>query len=459
MKRIRRQLAGLLIGSLLLAIFGNVAVAQNRRGAQTPDLVIVNMADTHSAYDAYPRLVTMAKRLRAEYDEASLVFALNGDLFELGNAVAQRSAGEADWEFLRRLGTLAPVVVNMGNHEFDFVSPKQFIETARHHDITVLGTIRDAESGELLAPEFTDIMVGDQRVRIVGVATNQMNTYPASVREALSIPDPTEWSRDSLPRIAAAADHTIILSHAGLPADKAILPNAPENVLFAVGGHDHLTFRQQFHGIPYMHNGFRGELVNVTEVYLEEDTPTLVYRNIETRSVEQPDQRMAALIEEMRDRHLTAEDLAPVGTVPRDMTVREAALWSVKTVRDAMGADAAFLNHTSFGSGLQEGALPKYRFDQFMRFDNDVMVATVDAETLRTIMARSNQHEIRDLAKRSGDFLYASDLEIQDGREYRIATSSWVALDFNQERYLGTTVTFDKVEGVTTKGILTDAMQ
>ena len=123
------------------------------------------------------------------------------------------------------------------------------------------------------------------------------------------------------------------------------------------------------------------------------------------------------------------------------MTVREAALWSVEAVRDAVGADAAFLNHTSFGSGLNAGPLAKYRFD------NDVMVATVDARTLRSIMARSNQHKMRDLAERSGDLLYANALDIQDGREYRIATSSWVALDFEQ------------VEGVTTKGILTDTMQ
>jgi hypothetical protein len=37
-----------------------------------------------------------------------------------------------------------------------------------------------------------------------------------------------------------------------------------------------------------------------------------------------------------------------------------------------------------------------------------------------------------------------------------IVTSSWVALDFNQQRYLGTETSFEQVEGVTTKGILTE---
>jgi 2',3'-cyclic-nucleotide 2'-phosphodiesterase (5'-nucleotidase family) len=52
------------------------------------------------------------------------------------------------------------------------------------------------------------------------------------------------WSpwRSSLRRVAAGADHSIVLSHAGLPADKSMSPYAPDNALFAVGGHDHLTW-------------------------------------------------------------------------------------------------------------------------------------------------------------------------------------------------------------------------
>jgi redox-sensitive bicupin YhaK (pirin superfamily) len=93
-----------------------------------------------------------------------------------------------------------------------------------------------------------------------------------------------------------------------------------------------------------------------------------------------------------------------------------------------------------------------------MRFDNDVMRAEVDAATLRTILGRSNQHTATPVEERTGDFLYASDIEVEDGESYEIVTSSWVALDFNQQRYLGTEISFEQVEGVTTKGILTEEM-
>lgn len=39
-----------------------------------------------------------------------------------------------------------------------------------------------------------------------------------------------------------------------------------------------------------------------------------------------------------------------------------------------------------------------------------------------------------------------------------IVTSSWMALDFNQEGYLGTSVEFEQISDITTKGILVAAM-
>jgi hypothetical protein len=51
---------------------------------ETPELVAVNMADTHSAYDAYPRILTAVERLSGQYAGRNMVFLFNGDLFELG---------------------------------------------------------------------------------------------------------------------------------------------------------------------------------------------------------------------------------------------------------------------------------------------------------------------------------------------------------------------------------------
>ncbi|MFW5729524.1 MAG: metallophosphoesterase [Spirochaetota bacterium] len=442
---------------ILAALTPLGAVAEGQSERESPELVAVNMADTHSAYDAYPRILTAVDRLSKQYAGQNLVFLFNGDLFELGNAAALKSEGEADWEFLRRLREYGPVVINIGNHEFDFVPPEEFIETALRYDITVIGNIADA-SGRAPAPSAIDLAAGGATVRVVGVATNAMNTYPEPYRETLKIPDPVDWTADSYAELVQGADYSILLSHAGLLADRDMLATLPANTLFAVGGHDHLVLQEEINGIPYMHNGFRGELVAVTEVYLSGTTPRLATHTIRVPDIDTADPAMTRTIEAVRTEYLDAEDTAVVATVPRDMTVLEAAMWSVEAVRDAVGADVAFLNHSSFGSGLSEGPLPKYRFDQFMRFDNDVMRAEVDASTLRSILERSNQHTATAFEERTGDFLYASEIDVEDGETYEIVTSSWVALDFNQERYLGTEISFEQVEGVTTKGILTDAL-
>ena len=431
--------------------------AEGQWERSAPELVVVNMADTHSAYDAYPRILTAAERLADQYSGQNVVFLFNGDLFEVGNAAASKSEGEADWEFLSRLREHGPVIINIGNHESDFMTPGEFVDTAREHDLTVIGNITDAD-GRPLAPATTDLSVHSTVVRVVGVATNQMNTYPEPYRETIEIPDPVEWTQNNYDRLVGDADYSILLSHAGLTSDRELLADVPASTLFAVGGHDHLVLREEVEGVTYMHNGFRGERINVTEVYLGGSTPRLVFRRVLTADVAEPDARMADTIERVRTEHLDEADTAIVGVVPENMSVLDAAMWSVETVRDAVEADAAFLNHTSFGSGLPEGPLPAYRFDQFMRFDNDVMRAEVDADTLRTILARSNQHTNTPVGERTGDFLYASDIEVAEGETYDIVTSSWVALDFNQQRYLGTEISFEQVEGVTTKGILTEAM-
>lgn len=452
---VRLMAALVLVAGLFLAPAAVHGEGQRERSA--PELVVVNMADTHSAYDAYPRILTAVDRLAGQHSGQNVVFLFNGDLFELGNAAALKSEGEADWEFLSRLREYGPVIINIGNHEFDFVTPQEFVDTAIVHDLTVIGNVANAE-GQLLAPATTDLSVNNEVVRVVGVATNQMNTYPEPYRETIEIPAPVEWTQNNYDRLVRDADYSILLSHAGLTADREMLATVPQDTLFAVGGHDHLVLREEVEGVTYMHNGFRGERINVTEVYLRGSEPRLVFRRVLTADVARADAQMADTIERVRNEHLDEADTAVVGVVPEDMTVLEAAMWSVETVRDAVGADVAFLNHTSFGSGLSEGPLPKYRFDQFMRFDNDVMRAEVDADTLRTILARSNQHTDTPVAERTGDFLYASDIEVQDRETYEIVTSSWVALDFNQQRYLGTEIEFEQVEGVTTKGILTEAM-
>jgi hypothetical protein len=95
------------------------------------------------------------------------------------------------------------------------------------------------------------------------------------------------------------------------------------------------------------------------------------------------------------------------------------------------------------------------------------MVTEVDGATLRTILATANQpvgsydalFEDVNLDALTGDFVYATEVNVDDDATYRMVTSSWVALPFNQLGYLGVEgLTFETLPDVTTKGILLDAL-
>lgn len=425
--------------------------------AASQDLLLVHLADTHSAYDAYPRIVTAVKEIVAASPGVPVYVLFNGDIFELGNTVASRNAGELDWQFLWHLDSIAPVIVNIGNHEFDFMTfPEQFRTQAASRGIELIGGVASASSGAL-QPAYTTLPVADTHVTIVGLATNQMNTYPAAIRDFLLIEPPL----DQMLALPDDLENLIVLSHAGVSDDVLVLSELDAaNTILVVGAHDHLVIDTVFSGIPYQHNGFRGEFLRVTELTRAGDGWELSSRRVDIAADIAPDARLAKDIAFTRLDLLEGTDLLPVGTVPASLTVREAADWAVEALRAAVDADVALLNHTSFGSSLEQGPLSRYRFDEFIRFDNDVMVIDVDADTLATILSRANLDEDTPLEARVGDFVYATPVTVEPGRTYRLVTSSWVALDFNQPLFLGVDgLVFEHLEGVTTKGIIAAALR
>ncbi len=451
----------ILIFFLLLIFSVGILFAQGikEEGLKNPEIIILNMADTHSAYDVYPSLLETTKNIKENNPESKLLILMNGDLLEKGSIVAKKSEGLIDNEFIKRLGNYGQVIINLGNHEFDLTGPKKFIDSCRDVNANVIGNV--VVGGMYKVPEYFDIKVKDKVFRIVGIGTNQKNTYPKDLRNNLILKDPKDYINNNYEKFSQGADYLIILSHAGLKADLEILDiiKVKENILFMVGGHDHINVKENIGDIPYMHNGFKGENLNITKIYLKDDENIITFRNILTKNLKDKDFDFEKYIKEVEKQYLTTQDLEIIGKVKKDMSMEESALWATKTLRDKVGADVAFLNHTSFGTGLKKGVLPRYLFDQFMRFDNKVMVAEVSPDTLRKILSISNQQNFENVYDRSGDFLYTNGIEVEDGRSYTIVTSSWVALDFNQKRYFGTNIEFKQVPDVTTKNILIEAMQ
>lgn len=423
------------------------------------DLIIVNIADLHSAYDDYPRLLKGVQDLAVRHGKDCVVTLINGDLFEFGNVVARRASGEADWLLLQQLQKYSRVILNLGNHEFDFQSPAEFIKQAEDTGIQVIGNIITAD-GTYLAPPGIEIKFADTSVRIIGLATNSIHTYPPDYRDTLTVPDPATWFSENITRMTRPSSHIIVASHAGVHDDYRILEQIrPEHaVLFMVGGHNHLLLRETVNGVDYHQNGLKGERISIAELRVINAGIDVDLRVINVEALQGQDDFIADEIDRLRGQYLGEDELETVGHIAKDMSLPEAALWAVDALREGSGADLAVLNHTSFGSGLSAGELKRHRFDEFIRFDNDLMVAQIDGETLEPILARANQHRLKSIEKRSGDFLYANEIEIDPERTYRLATSAWIADPENQLRYLGVQLPFDELPDTTTKGLLMEAL-
>ena len=240
----------------LLHFAAAAAVAPGLAGLKARPVIgrVLAVSDLHSAYERTPYLLAAFEH-EIRSHPVPHVIAINGDIFEQGNVVAQRSDGAVDWAFLAALPALAPTVVNLGNHDNDLTPDlADVVARMKGLGLHVVSTISDTRTGAGYASPTATLPFGDHRLRVVGMATNSMNTYPKASRDQLSIPAAADWARANLSDSLSGADKVMVMSHAGVVADRDILPLLPEGALM-VGGHDHLLFQHRQGASAYVHTG------------------------------------------------------------------------------------------------------------------------------------------------------------------------------------------------------------
>lgn len=445
---ISRRTAIHLVGAAgLMPALGSVAAAQSGPAAR-----LIVLSDLHSAYERSAQLLAaVAAEIAASPVPGAIL--INGDVFELGNVVASRSAGAVDWQLLRKLAALAPTVLNIGNHEPDFVNDlAEVIRLAREAGLTVVTNIVDTRTGAPYADASTTLDLGDLPLSVVGIATAAINTYPKATREQLTIPDPAAWASDQLRAHLASDSLAVVLSHAGVVADRAILPLLADGSLL-IGGHDHLLIDHAEGATRYLHTGSWSNLLTVIDIAPDS---TLSARRVEVALDGAADEELAALIAATMAEHLTDEDRAVVGTSDNELSLGESARFAAASLAASVGGDVGFIGHTTFGTGFPEGEISKFVFDSVVRFDGKVVTAEVDQATLDAILARVNQEGDIPLASRTGDFLYAAP-EAGGKDRYVIVANDWSAI--NQKTYFGREdLAFTEVPDLRVKAIVTAAL-
>lgn len=445
----RRLVLSGLVGSAAALTLPRPLSAQHA-GAQA---LVVSLADLHSPYARLAQVLAEIDRVTRD-SGLPVMTVVNGDVFERGNVVALRSGGAPDLEFLSQLSLRGPVILNLGNHETALVDDMATtVARAEGLGLHVIGNLIDNRRGRFFAPYATRVSLRGMRVGALGLAATNPFVYRPPVRETLQFLDPAGFAAETFGAVVAASDTALLLSHAGVTPDKAILPTLPEGTVM-IGAHDHLSFLHDDAAAPYVHGGSWGGMLTVIGV-APGRVPSVEMRVV---SPDMPaDEGLSALIAAALDEHLTDAEREVIGesTVARDLPA--SILFATEAVRAATGADIAMLGHTTFGQPIPMGPVTRYDFDAYIRFDGDLQVAEVTGEQLSAILTRANQHRAASLDQRTGDFVHAAEIDIDPAATYRLAVNGWTAT--NQGAYLGTEdLSFAPVEGLALKAVVAEAL-
>jgi len=404
--------------------------------AAQPEALVILAGDQHSAYERTAQVVAAVDRLKAEHPGLPLAILLNGDTLEYGNIVARRSAGAVDFAMFAALARRAPTIVNVGNHEPEFYDLMETVARLQATGVTVVCNITNRATGQPFAPASAKLRLGRDEFSVVGLTTDNLATYRVAVRPALDLADPVVWAHRNFPTLLAGDTPAIVLSHAGIKADRGLMPLVPAGTLLA-GAHDHQRFVHPFDRGVYVHSGSWNEYLTLAWLHRDEGgRPRWVVEQIPVPADGPAETELAELIKETRAKHLTPEDTAVVAHARASLGPAEAARLIVGALRDAAGVDAAFVGNTTFGAGLPAGDVTREEFDACVRFDGTIFTAEVDGARLAQLLADANLGPGTPFELRRGEFSHAAGpAGIDPAKTYRIATTDWGAK--NTARYFG----------------------
>ena len=423
----------LLFAVVLTALLGRAA-AEAKDGQ--PEAVVFVVGDQHSAYEKTAQLVATIDQIKSRYPTLPLAILIDGDTFEYGNIVARRSSGAVEFAMFAALAKRGPTILNLGNHEPEFYDLNETVRRIEATGVKVISNIINHSTGRPFAPASEKITLGNAAVTIVGVTTDHLATYRVAVRPSLDLANPVIWAKQNFPALFDVTSLPIVMSHAGLNADREILSFVPNGTLFA-GAHDHLRFVHSLGRGVYFHSGAWNEYLSVA--WLKRDRAGVPFWTVE--QVQIPgngafDAKLTDLIRATRGKYVTPEDTMTVGHAVAAKSPQDAARWVTELLAASAQVDAAFVGNTTFGAGLPAGPIDRLQLDACIRFDGTIFAAEIDGARMQKLIAAANQGVDVPFDQRQGEFLVASaPAQIEPTKRYRVATTDWGVR--NSQNYFG----------------------
>ena len=354
---------------------------------------ILHWNDVHARFDALARLSARAREIRATAPHPVLLLD-GGDVEDTSVRLSAMTYGVAGWRLLRAAGVDAAVVGNGGLLRYGPAALPRYADALGSPPL-----VCDLETADGQVPEGTArgrlLDAGDVRVGVVGITDYYAQYDTLGLRErgrVTAVRDAALGLRDE------GADVVVLLSHAGVHADRAISWALKGAVDLIVGGHTHHLLREgdRDEGVPIGQAGCFGEHLGriVLDVDRGADRPVRVV----DMTVEDVGQDAPADPAVLAERRRAEEDLEawldePVGHLdeeaPHDLTGRSHAAEVVLTaLLDRFPADVGVLIAAHCTDGLPAG--PVRRRDVWAATSSPGNPATgsVTGAELRTMLMR-----------------------------------------------------------------------
>ena len=366
-----------------------------------PDLVILHMNDTHGrlfapdrSYEGTEggaaRLATVVREVRAEMPDRVLLLHA-GDILSRGDLVTVHTGGEANIEFMNRLGYDA---MTPGNGEFYMGLERTFKlkRLAKFPMIHAIPSYKD--TGKALFKPYVVKKVNGIRVGIFG---------PGCIREGhlsarnLNLRNYIEAAEEHVPVLREKCDLLVVLSHLAVDENRDLASKVP-GIQIMICGHTHSAFPE-----PEWLDGPDGGRVLATQtadygralgridVCVKRTDDGVALASVDARriplddNVEQaPD--IVAFLEEQKAPLLeqicvatetlehTEEGETPMGT------------FLVNAIRSCMGTDIALLDRDAIGAGIDQGPVTLEDVYRVHPWRNHMVIGKMTAEQLLPLL-------------------------------------------------------------------------
>ncbi len=396
----------------------------------------------------YAYLKAYLERERASAPENIVLHA--GDDFQ-GTPASSLTKGKSQIELLN---LVAPDVMTLGNHEFDYGTEnlRALLPLARFPIVSA--NIWDKTKGSTFVPPCAILDRGMLRIGVIGLAPSDLArlTLRENVKD-FDVLDPATVVRRFIRELRdkQGVNLIVILSHMGVVED-SILASQVEGIDVIIGGHSHtpLFHPKRVKGVVICQAGEKGRYLGRLDLTFDPEKGKIVSsdgRLIEVASAEiAPDTAVAAKVAEF-EKIVDANMGERIGTLKKDWIRKphgesNVGDWQTDAMLEYSGADVAFQNAGGIRKNLAAGPILVRDIWEMNPFGNRFVTFQVTGAQLRSMVEWQMTLEaegfcqiggIRVAADRSlpkmsrVTSLRAGEMEIDPLKGYTVVTNNYVA--------------------------------